>query len=259
MALFVTTCRHRPSALPTGRASVRVPVPNPPLFRPTFQDNPGQGIRTRRTGLRPTPNAPHTGREIRTTPWTKTQSSSRASRSPTARSRRSAASTSALRPAASSGCSAPTAPARRPRSASSPRCCSPTRARPRRRPRRRAATPRRCARRSASPASTPPSTRTSPASRTSRWSAGCTTCAARGARARADELLERFDLADAAKRPAKTYSGGMRRRLDLAAALVVPPAGPVPRRADHRARPAQPARHVGDDRGPHRGRARPCC
>jgi ABC-2 type transport system ATP-binding protein len=43
------------------------------------------------------------------------------------------------------------------------------------------------------------------------------------ARARADELLERFDLSDAAKRPAKTYSGGMRRRLDLAAALVFRP------------------------------------
>ncbi len=39
-------------------------------------------------------------------------------------------------------------------------------------------------------------------------------------RPRADELIERFDLADAADRPAKTYSGGMRRRLDLAAALV---------------------------------------
>jgi ABC-2 type transport system ATP-binding protein len=38
--------------------------------------------------------------------------------------------------------------------------------------------------------------------------------------ARADELLERFGLTDAANRPAKTYSGGMRRRLDLAAALV---------------------------------------
>jgi ABC-2 type transport system ATP-binding protein len=37
---------------------------------------------------------------------------------------------------------------------------------------------------------------------------------------RADELLERFGLTDAATRPAKTYSGGMRRRLDLAAALV---------------------------------------
>ena len=37
---------------------------------------------------------------------------------------------------------------------------------------------------------------------------------------RADELLERFGLADAGDRTAKTYSGGMRRRLDLAAALV---------------------------------------
>jgi oleandomycin transport system ATP-binding protein len=40
------------------------------------------------------------------------------------------------------------------------------------------------------------------------------------ARARAVELLERFDLAEAAQRPVKTYSGGMRRRLDLAASLV---------------------------------------
>ena len=39
-------------------------------------------------------------------------------------------------------------------------------------------------------------------------------------RSRADELLERFRLSDAADRPVKTYSGGMRRRLDLAAALV---------------------------------------
>ncbi len=38
--------------------------------------------------------------------------------------------------------------------------------------------------------------------------------------ARADELLEQFGLTDAANRPAKTYSGGMRRRLDLAASLV---------------------------------------
>jgi ABC-2 type transport system ATP-binding protein len=43
------------------------------------------------------------------------------------------------------------------------------------------------------------------------------------ARARADELLARFELTEAAKRPAKTYSGGMRRRLDLAAALVARP------------------------------------
>lgn len=42
-------------------------------------------------------------------------------------------------------------------------------------------------------------------------------------RDRARELLERFDLADAADRPSKTYSGGMRRRLDLAGALVAAP------------------------------------
>ena len=43
------------------------------------------------------------------------------------------------------------------------------------------------------------------------------------ARKRADELIERFDLDEAADRPVKTYSGGMRRRLDLAAALVFRP------------------------------------
>src|SRR3954463_13329302 len=43
------------------------------------------------------------------------------------------------------------------------------------------------------------------------------------ARTRAQELLERFELTDAANRPTKTYSGGMRRRLDLAAALVARP------------------------------------
>ena len=42
-------------------------------------------------------------------------------------------------------------------------------------------------------------------------------------RARARELLERFELSEAGDRPAKTYSGGMRRRLDLAAALVAEP------------------------------------
>ncbi len=43
------------------------------------------------------------------------------------------------------------------------------------------------------------------------------------ARERAHELLDRFDLSDAADRLVKTYSGGMRRRLDLAAALVTRP------------------------------------
>jgi ABC-2 type transport system ATP-binding protein len=44
------------------------------------------------------------------------------------------------------------------------------------------------------------------------------------ARTRADALINRFRLTDAANRPAKTYSGGMRRRLDLAGALVATPA-----------------------------------
>jgi ABC-2 type transport system ATP-binding protein len=42
----------------------------------------------------------------------------------------------------------------------------------------------------------------------------------RGGRRTAAELLERFDLTDAAKKPAATYSGGMKRRLDLAMTLV---------------------------------------
>ncbi|MEU6914778.1 ATP-binding cassette domain-containing protein [Streptomyces olindensis] len=44
------------------------------------------------------------------------------------------------------------------------------------------------------------------------------------ARTRADALLERFSLTEAAKRPAATYSGGMRRRLDLAASMIGAPA-----------------------------------
>jgi ABC-2 type transport system ATP-binding protein len=43
------------------------------------------------------------------------------------------------------------------------------------------------------------------------------------AKRRSSELLELFDLVDAAERPAKTYSGGMKRRLDLAGALVAHP------------------------------------
>ncbi len=45
----------------------------------------------------------------------------------------------------------------------------------------------------------------------------------RTARRRADELIEHFELSDAADRPVKTYSGGMRRRLDLGAALMAQP------------------------------------
>jgi ABC-2 type transport system ATP-binding protein len=45
----------------------------------------------------------------------------------------------------------------------------------------------------------------------------------RESRSRAGQLLERFELTDAARRPAKTYSGGMRRRLDIAASLIARP------------------------------------
>jgi ABC-2 type transport system ATP-binding protein len=46
---------------------------------------------------------------------------------------------------------------------------------------------------------------------------------AKAAKSRAIELLEQFSLTDATKRPIRTYSGGMRRRLDLAASLIVKP------------------------------------
>ena len=81
----------------------------------------------------------------------------------------------------------------------------------------------RSARTSACPGSTPRSTSTSPASRTSTWSAGCTAWAGRSRGRAPRELLDQFALTDAGDRPVKTYSGGMRRRLDLAGALVAEP------------------------------------
>lgn len=45
----------------------------------------------------------------------------------------------------------------------------------------------------------------------------------KSAKERAEELLQQFDLVDAADRPLKTYSGGMRRRLDLAVSLIATP------------------------------------
>lgn len=46
---------------------------------------------------------------------------------------------------------------------------------------------------------------------------------AKAAKVRATELLEKFSLTESAKRPIRTYSGGMRRRLDLAASLIIKP------------------------------------
>ena len=74
------------------------------------------------------------------------------------------------------------------------------------------------------------------------------------ARKRTGETLERFDLADAADRPSKTYSGGMRRRLDVAASLVGAPERAVPRRADHGPGPTQPHRRLGVHPGAAGGR-----
>ena len=75
---------------------------------------------------------------------------------------------------------------------------------------------------------------------------------ARGQARAARELLERFDLVDAAERPAKTYSGGMRRRLDLAAALVARPPVLFLDEPTTGLDPRSRARAVGDDRGPRR-------
>ena len=73
------------------------------------------------------------------------------------------------------------------------------------------------------------------------WSAGSTTWARPPRRAGRPNCWSEFELTEAADRPAKTYSGGMRRRLDLAARAGGPAAGGLPGRADHRAGPARPA------------------
>ena len=71
---------------------------------------------------------------------------------------------------------------------------------------------------------------------------------------RAQELLERFGLAEAADRTVRTYSGGMQRKLDVAVGPHAPAAGALPRRADHRARPGGARGHVVRDRAPGRRR-----
>ena len=147
-------------------------------------------------------------------------SRSRGSSGGSAPSSPSTASTSPCPPAPSSACSARTAPARPPRCASSPRSCSPEPAAPR------------CS------ASTSPSDPQAVRERIGlagqyaavdenltgrenlRLIGQLTHQPVRRVRQRADELLERFDLTDAADRPARPTRGGMRRRLDLAAALV---------------------------------------
>ena len=74
------------------------------------------------------------------------------------------------------------------------------------------------------------------------------------ARRRAPELLAQFDLEDAADRPAKTYSGGMQRRLDLAASLVASPSVLFLDEPTSGLDPRSQARHVGDHQGTGRRR-----
>ena len=120
-----------------------------------------------------------------------------------------------------------------------------TRRRLRRRPRGR----RRCAARSAPRCRRPRSTTCSPAASTCDLQAGAARALeAPSAPRRGTELLERVGLTDAADRKVGGYSGGMKRRLDLALALVHAPVDPVPRRADDRPRPAEPQRAVGGGR-----------
>ena len=81
----------------------------------------------------------------------------------------------------------------------------------------------------------------------------------RRSRERARELLEQFDLAEAADRPVKSYSGGMRRRLDLAGALVAEPPVLFLDEPTTGLDPRSRARHVGRHRGPGRAAAPRCC
>ena len=61
---------------------------------------------------------------------------------------------------------------------------------------------------------------------------------------RMDQMLEMVDLADRRDQPVLTFSGGMKRRLEIARGLMHSPPRAVPRRADHRPRPPDPQRDL---------------
>ena len=69
----------------------------------------------------------------------------------------------------------------------------------------------------------------------------------RGAMPRAERALAAFQLTEYADRRCKTYSGGQRRRVDIALGIIHRAEGRLPGRTDHRARPAEPGPHVGRD------------
>ena len=112
---------------------------------------------------------------------------------------------------------------------------------------------------SAWPARPPPSTGCSPAAATSSSSAASTSSAREAARERADELLERFGLAARGDRLVETYSGGMRRRLDLAASLVATPPVLFLDEPTTGLDPRQPQRAVGTCCASSSTTARRCC
>ena len=215
---------------------------------------PGRDPVPERPGARTTCNRPPHGQETRNSVWIRTRSSSKGSRSPTAQSRRCAASTSARGQARVLGLLGPNGAGKttavrilatllQPDGGHRPR----RRAR-RREGRRRAARedrPRRPVRggrrepdrlrepRDGRPPLPPPAQGGAHA----RERAARALRPHRGRQAPGEDLLRRHA-------PPARPRGRAR----------VPPAGAVPRRADDRARPAQPAGDVGDDRGAHRGR-----
>jgi len=68
----------------------------------------------------------------------------------------------------------------------------------------------------------------------------------RALRERVSEVLDLVDLADRGDDRVETFSGGMKRRLNIGASLLPPAPPPGPGRADGRGRPAEPARHHGE-------------
>ena len=222
--------------------SDRNTIGGPAIAVSTPPSSPGRGRRVASARRRSSPRA-----------WSRSTAAARA------RSARSTASTSWSRKAPSSACSARTARARRRPSGSSRRCSAPTRAAP---PWRGSTSGRRRTpiRRVIGLSGQYAAVDENLTGRENLWLFGrLYHLPSPEARRRADELLEQFELTDAADRVVKTYSGGMRRRLDLGAALIGRPAAADPRRADDGPRPAQPDRDVGRDPRASSARARRSC